>query len=342
MTSLSSPAAASTAGAVPDGPTWSKQIRTDGSFERRNSVFRDWIRPNSEFEAEENRYHLYVSLACPWAHRTLLVRGLKGLAEQISYDVVDILLPHRGWTFTAKDLGATLDTVLGQSNLRAIYERVSPQYRGSVTVPTLWDKKRGTIVNNESSEIIRMFNGEFNDWARHPEVDLYPKELRPEIDSINEWVYPMINNGVYRSGFARSQEAYDEAVSGVFEGLDRCEELLKERRYLTGSRFTEADIRLWTTLIRFDPVYVGHFKCNRKRLVDYPNLWAYTRELFSHPVFRETTNFDHIVRHYYESHESINPHRIVPIGPAIDYDEPHGRDHLECSWFPQAPAQGDA
>lgn len=321
-----------------DGPTWQKQIRSDGEFVRRGSVFREWITqdPDGEFTPDSQRYHLYVSLACPWAHRTLIVRLLKGLEEEISYDVADWLLPPRGWTFRAESEGATLDTVNGSESLRAIYERVNPDYTGSVTVPTLWDKKHGTIVNNESSEIIRMFNSEFNARAKHSAVDLYPEALRAEIDSIGEWVYPLINNGVYQAGFARSQHAYERAAQGVFEGLDRAERLLSERRYIAGNRLTEADIRLWTTLIRFDSVYLTHFKCNLSRLSDYPNLWAYTRELYAHPAFRGTTNFVHIKHHYFESHESFNPFRIVPIGPVIDFDAPHDRERLPCQWFPVA------
>jgi putative glutathione S-transferase len=321
-----------------NGPSWQRQITDDGEFRRRDSKFRDWISADasSSFAAEPGRYHLYVSFACPWAHRTLIVRRLKGLDHVVSNDVTDWLMPTNGWTFRAESDGATLDTVGGAEHLREIYGKANRNYRGSVTVPALWDKKTSTIVNNESSEIIRMLNSEFNEFAKRPEVDFYPEELRAEIDSINEWVYPGINNGVYRSGFARSQKAYDRAVSGVFDALDRAEALLSKRRFLTGGRLTEADIRLWTTLIRFDMVYVTHFKCNVRRLVDYPNLWGFTRELYAHPAFRETTNFTHIKHHYFESHESINPHRIVPSGPHVDYTVPHGRDHLSIDWFPEA------
>ncbi len=319
-----------------DGPTWEKQIDKKGEFVRRDSRFRQAVSAASDapFPAESGRYHLYVSLACPWAHRTLIVRGLKGLEGHITVDVSDWFLPTDGWTFTAGSEGATLDTVEGERRLRDIYEKASPGYRGSVTVPTLWDKKKHTIVNNESSEILRMLGSEFNALAQNPDMDLYPAELRAEIDAINEWVYPSINNGVYRCGFARSQSAYDRAVTELFDALDRAEALLSKRRYLTGDRFTETDVRLWTTLIRFDPVYATHFKCNVRRIVDYPNLWGYTKELYAHPVFRQTTDFTHIKRHYFESHESLNPHRIVPAGPALDYQTPHGRDHLRASWFP--------
>ncbi len=319
-----------------DGPTWQKQILKSGEFARRPSSFRNEVSADegAEYLAEPARYHLYVSYACPWAHRTLIVRGLKGLQRVVSYDVTDYLMPPRGWTFGAQSEGVTADSVNGKSSLREIYAMADPDYRGAITVPTLWDKKTLSIANNESSEIIRFFNSEFNAYAEHPEVDLYPEKLRTEIDSIGEWVYRDINNGVYRAGFARSQSAYNQALTALFSALDRAERLLAERRYIAGERLTEADIRLWTTLIRFDPVYVTHFKCNLRRLVDYPHLWAYTRELYAHPVFRETTNFLHIKNHYFQSHESVNPSRIVPQGPLIDYDEPHGRDHLRSSWFP--------
>lgn len=321
-----------------DGPTWVKQIGDDGEFRRKDSQFRNWVTddPHADFSVESGRYHLYVSFACPWAHRTLITRALKGLEEHVSVDVSDHFLPHDGWQFTGQDEGATVDTVNGKMRLRDVYYLADPHYEGSVTVPTLWDKKQSTIANNESAEIVRIFNAEFNRLAAHPEVDLYPAHLRAEIDAINEWVYPQINNGVYQSGFARSQAAYERAVKSLFDGLERAEALLSQRRYLTGGRLTEADVRLWTTLIRFDAVYVTHFKCNIKRLVDYPNLWAYTRELYAHPAFGQTTNFEHIKKHYFASHESINPYRIVPLGPEIDYDAPHRREHLAAEWFPPA------
>lgn len=321
-----------------DGPTWVKQVNADGAFERRDAGFRDFVEgtEDARFPAEAGRYHLYVSYACPWAHRTLIARRLKGLEEHISVDVSDWFLPHDGWTFTARDPGSTLDTVNGKSRLRDIYYEVQPDYRGSVTVPTLFDRQGKTIVNNESSEILRMFNSSFDAVCSNPAIDLYPADLRTEIDEINAWVYPSINDGVYRCGFARSQQAYEEAVRALFDGLDRAEALLGERRYLAGDRFTEADIRLWTTLIRFDVVYATHFKCNLRRLVEYPNLWGFARELYAHPAFSETTHFDHIKHHYFESHDSLNPHRIVPLGPLLNYDEPHGRDHLRSAWFPAA------
>lgn len=320
-----------------DGPTWQKQISKEGEFQRHDSSFRDWISAahDAPFPAESGRYHLYVSLACPWAHRTLIVRRLKGLEDHISFDVSDWFLPQDGWTFTASSEGATLDTVGGERRLRDIYYKTTPGYQGSVTVPTLWDKKQGTIVNNESSEIIRMFNSEFDAMASRPEVDLYPQALRAEIDTVNAWIYPSINNGVYKCGFARSQAAYDRSVSALFTALGRAEALLEQNRYLTGDTLTEADVRLWTTLIRFDSVYVTHFKCNVRRIVDYPNLWGYTKELYAHPAFKQTTNFTHIKHHYFESHDSVNPQRIVPAGPLLDLDAPHGRDHLRSVWFSQ-------
>lgn len=320
-----------------NGPTWTKQIRRDGEFVRRDSVFRDWVTADGEsgFAAESGRYHLYVSYACPWAHRTLITRKLKGLEPHVSVDVVDHLLPHEGWTLKGQSPRTAGDSVNGKESLRELYELADPRYEGSVTVPVLWDRKKNTIANNESSEIIRMFNAEFQAFAETAAVDLYPKELRAEIDEINDWVYRQINNGVYRCGFARSQSAYERAARDLFAGLDRAEAILSKRRYMAGNRLTEADVRLWTTLIRFDIVYVTHFKCNLRRLVDYPHLWGFTKELFSYRAFRETTDFEHIKRHYFESHESINPHRIVPIGPEIDFDQPHGRGQLPSEWSPE-------
>ncbi len=318
-----------------DGNTWEKQIGEEGAFHRREAVFREHISNSARFAAESGRYHLYVSLACPWAHRTLIVRELKGLASHVSVNVSDWFLPSEGWTFTAKDEHSTLDTVCGERRLRDIYYRANPAYQGSVTVPALWDRRHMTIVNNESAEIIRMFNSELNTIAERPQVDLYPEELRNEIDAINAWVYPGINDGVYRCGFARTQSAYDQAVRSLFDALDRAEALLTKRRYLAGDRFTEADVRLFTTLIRFDVVYATHFKCNIRRIVDYPSLWGFTRELFAHPAFCGTTDFAHIKGHYFESHTSLNPQRIVPAGPLLDYSVPHGRSHLPAAWFPE-------
>jgi glutathionyl-hydroquinone reductase len=320
------------------GPSWKTQLSKEGDYQRRDTTFRAFIRSDGStpYAAEAGRYHLYVSYACPWAHRTLILRRLKGLESAISYDVVDWFLPDDGWTLSAKTEGATRDSVNGLKSLRDVYEKASPGYTGSVTVPVLWDKKTSTIVNNESSEIIRMLGGELNSLARHPGYDFYPERLRREIDSVNDWIYPNINNGVYRCGFARSQQAYDRAAGDLFHALDRAEGILEKNRFLTGDRLTEADIRLWTTLVRFDLVYVTHFKCNLRRLVDYPCLWGFTRELYAHPAFHQTTNFTHIKHHYFESHESINPCRIVPIGPELDFTEPHQRDHLPLGWFPPA------
>lgn len=321
-----------------EGPTWTHQIRKDGEFVRKGSVFRNAISsaPGAPFAPESGRYHLYVSLACPWAHRTLILRRLKGLEAHVSYDVVDWFLPHSGWTLLAKTEGATRDSVNQVEQLRELYLRSDPDYRGSFTVPVLFDKKRRVIVNNESEDIVRFFNSEFNEWSNRKDWDFFPVRLRPQIVAINEWVYEFINNGVYRCGFARSQAAYDRAVTGLFEHLDRAEALLSRQRYLLGDRLTEADVRLFTTLIRFDAVYATHFKCNVRRLVDYPNLWGFTRELYAHPAFRETTDFAHIKNHYFQSHESINPHRIVAAGYQVDYEAPHDRNRFPAAWFPES------
>jgi putative glutathione S-transferase len=303
----------------------------DGRFVRVETQFRNWITADGSpgptgaggFRAEPGRYHLYVSLACPWAHRTLIMRALKGLEDAIGMSVVHWLIADQGWEF--KDgPGATGDRLYGLDYLHQLYTRARPDYTGRVSVPVLWDKERQTIVNNESPEIIRMLNAAFDQvGARGP--DYYPKPLRPAIDAVNDQVFEHVNNGVYKAGFARSQEAYDEAVTALFETLDALDERLSRQRYLAGDRLTEADIRLFTTLVRFDPVYVGHFKCNLRRLVDYPNLWPYTRELYQHPAITPTVDFHHIKHHYYRSHESVNPTGIVPKGPIIDWDQPHGR-----------------
>lgn len=274
-----------------------------GEFVRNPSSFRNWITRDgsSGFPAESGRYHLYVSYACPWAHRSLIMRKLKGLEDVISVDVVDYFMGEKGWRFNPDVPGATADTVNGCSFLREVYFLADPNYGGRFTVAALWDKKKKTIVNNESSELIRMFNSEFNEFCKTPEqraLDFYPEKLRAEIDSINEWIYKDINNGVYRAGFATQQGPYDKAVREVFAALDRAEEILSRQRYLTGAQITEADIRLYTTLARFDCVYVGHFKCNKKRIVDYPNLWGYLRDLYQTPGFGDTTNRLHIEHHY--------------------------------------------
>lgn len=308
--------------------TWNRQIDDKGEFVRKKTAFHAWIKSDgsSDFRPETDRYHLYVSLACPWAHRTLIFRKLKGLEHVISVDVVDPILPGQGWTFETSSPGATGDRVNGLDNLRQAYELARPGYDGVVTVPVLWDKSGKTIVNNESSEIIRMFNAEFQDLADNPGLDLYPDRLRDAIDEINGWVYEEINNGVYRAGFARTQKAYSSAVSRLFAALDRAEAILARSRYLCGDTLSEADIRLFVTLVRFDAVYVAHFKCNIRRIVDYPNLWGFTRDIYQLPGVAETTNMEHIKRHYFESHRHINPYGIVPDGPQLDFTTPHGRD----------------
>jgi len=312
---------------MPSGNTWEREVDDDGEFVRKPTTFRSWIRADgsSEFQPAPGRYHLYVSYACPWAHRTLIFRKLKGLEHAISFDVVDAFLPEVGWTFEQNVPGATGDSVHDFHLLREVYKEARTDFGGTITVPVLYDKERRVIVNNESADIIRMLNAEFQEIAGHPEADFYPESLRERIDELNDWIYPDINNGVYRSGFARKQAAYNKAVNGLFAALDRVEAILGESRYLCGDRLTEADIRLFTTLIRFDAVYVTHFKCNIRRIIDYPNLWAYTREIYQMPGIAETVNMEHIKRHYFESHRSINPLGIVPLGPDLDFDVPHGR-----------------
>ena len=306
-----------------------------GKFVRTTSKFRDWITPDggpgpdgaTGFPAQPGRYHLYVSLACPWAHRTLIFRALKGLEDLIGVSVVHPHMLADGWTFGTDFPGATGDRLMGLPFLRDVYIRARPDVSGKVTVPVLWDRETETIVSNESAEIIRMLNGAF-DATTGNDLDFHPEDLRPEIDRINGRVYDDLNNGVYKAGFASSQGAYDEAARGVFEALDWIEGLLSKRRYLAGDYLTEADWRLFTTLVRFDLVYHTHFKCNRARIADYPNLWGYTRELYQMPGVAQTVNFDHIVEHYHYSHEMINPHRIIPINPVIDWTAPHDRGAL--------------
>lgn len=305
-----------------------------GEFVRWESRFRNWITadgsagPTGEagFAAEPGRYHLYVSYACPWAHRTLIYRKLKGLEDIIDVSVVHPLMPEVSWVFGDYP-GATEDKANGTQALYEVYQMADPLFDGVVTVPLLWDKKSQTIVNNESSEIIRMFNSSFDQWG-HKEIDFYPKPLRADIDEVNEIIYENINNGVYRTGFATQQKAYEQAFDALFETMDLLEYRLSTRRYLMGNEITEADWRLFPTLVRFDPVYVGHFKCNKKRLMDYPNLWAYTRDLYQVPGIAETVNMDHIKYHYYGSHDMINPTGIVPRGPDINFNQPHHRDQL--------------
>ncbi len=311
---------------------WYDTKSTGGRFERKESSFRDWVRADgsTRFAPETGRYHLYVSLACPWAHRTLIFRRLLGLEEAVSLSVVDPYMGANGWEFGSSE-GCIPDTVNGAKKLHEVYTKADAHYTGRVTVPVLWDKQHGTIVSNESSEIIRMFNSEFDAVAAHPEHDFYPEALRAEIDEINAFVYPNVNNGVYRCGFATTQEAYEEAFCQLFGALDRLEERLGRQRYLVGDRMSEADWRLFTTLVRFDAVYVGHFKCNLRRIADMPNLQGYLRELYQLPGVAETVNMAHIKRHYYESHGTINPTGVVPAGPELDLDTPHGRERLQAA-----------
>ncbi|WP_428622363.1 glutathione S-transferase family protein [Sedimenticola sp.] len=296
-----------------------------GEFVRWESQFRSWVTPTGAagpsgeggFKAEPGRYHLYVSLACPWAHRTLIYRKLKGLEKVISVSVVNPIMPEESWLF-GNYPGATADHVHGYHQLAQLYRRVKPDYDGVVTVPVLYDKQRDLIVNNESSEIIRMFNEAFDEWGE-PTVDLYPTPLRGQIDEINAYIYERINNGVYKAGFARTQHAYETAFDQLFEALEQLEQRLETTPWLVGDRPTEADWRLFPTLVRFDAVYYGHFKCNQKRIVDYPNLWAWLRALYRQPGIAETVNMDHIKTHYYASHLFLNPTGIIPKGPAIDF-----------------------
>jgi putative glutathione S-transferase len=313
---------------------WYDTSKSGGKFVRSKAAFRNWVTadgsagPSGEggFKAEPGRYHLYVSLACPWAHRTLIFRALKGLVDSISVSIVDWFMGKDGWTFHER-AGATPDAVNGAEFLWQVYRKADPAYSGRVTVPVLWDKQRGTIVNNESSEIIRMLNSAFDAFADSG-VDFYPEALRGRIDEINERVYATLNNGVYRCGFATTQEAYEEAYGELFESLDWLEDILSRNRYLAGERLTEADWRLFTTLIRFDAVYFGHFKCNRQRIEDFPNLSNYLRELFQVPGVAATVNMEHIKSHYYVSHDMINPTRIVPLGPLLDFSRTHDRERL--------------
>ena len=299
-----------------------------GAFVRQEYSIRDRITADgsSGFLAERGRYHLYVSLACPWAHRSVIVRGLLGLGDVISLSVVDPIRDGRGWAFR-EGPGYTADPVNGFTLLRQAYEATEPGYDGHVSVPVLWDRETGRIVSNNFPDITIDLATQFAQWAT-PGVDLYPAALRPEIDALNERVYTTVNNGVYRCGFATTQEAYAGAVAGLFATLDDLEERLATRRYLFGGQITEADVRLWVTLARFDAVYVTHFKANLRRLVDYPNLWAYARDLYQQPAFGQTTNFDHIKRHYYGTHPQINPFRIVPAGPLLDWTAPHHRESI--------------
>jgi len=303
----------------------------NGRFVRQASPFRNWVTADGGagpsgtggFKAEAGRYHLYVSLACPWAHRTIIFRKLKGLESLISMSIVSPDMLKEGWTFH-KDEGSTGDAVNGKERLYEIYLAAEPNFSGRVTVPVLWDKERKTIVNNESSEIIRMFNSAF-DGLTGNRADYYPQALRGEIDRINDLVYPNINNGVYRAGFATTQDAYEEAFRGLFDTIEQVEEILSRQRYLVGNRITEADWRLFTTLVRFDAVYYAHFKCNWRHIYEYPNLSNYVRDLYQVPGVAETVSLDQIKRHYYHSQRTVNPTGIVPIGPQLDFAAKHDR-----------------
>jgi putative glutathione S-transferase len=313
---------------------WYDTDASKGRFVRSESQFRNWITADGKagpsgkagFKAEPNRYHLYISRACPWAHRVMIFRKLKGLEEMISISAVNSYMGAEGWTFDAGP-GVIPDPINNARRVYEIYTAADPHYSGRATVPIVWDKKQHTIVSNESKEIIRMFNDAFGEvGATGP--DYYPEALRAEIDELNDLIYANINNGVYRAGFATTQEAYEEAVTALFDALDMLDERLAKRRYLTGPDITEADWRFFTTLVRFDPVYFGHFKCNRRRIVDYPNLSGYVRDLYQQPGVAETVDVEFCKQHYYGSHKTINPYLIIPIGPEIDYGLPHDRARL--------------
>jgi len=313
---------------------WYDTKATGGRFKRDISRFRNWVTADgragptgaSGFEARPDRYHLYVSYACPWAHRTLIFRKLKGLEDMIPVSVVHWYMAENGWTFADGD-GVISDPIHGADYMYQVYQAADASYTGRVTVPVLWDKEKQSIVSNESADIIRMFNSAFDEIGAK-EGDYYPEPLHEEIDEINARVYSTVNNGVYKAGFATSQDAYEEAVEPLFDSLEWLDGRLSTQRYLLGDAITEADWRLFTTLLRFDPVYVGHFKCNRRRIVDFENLWPYVRDLYQVPGVADTVHMDHIKSHYYGSHDTINPTRIVPVGPDIDYSEPHGRGAL--------------
>ncbi|MGX1495597.1 putative glutathione S-transferase [Labrenzia sp. MBR-25] len=311
---------------------WYDTKSTGGRFVRNESSFRNWVTADgsagptgdSGFKAEADRYHLFVSYACPWAHRTLVFRKLKKLEDLIPVTAVQALMLENGWEFPE------IEPLTGAKYAWHVYTKADPNYSGRATVPILWDKKQNTIVSNESSEIIRMFNSAFDELTGS-KLDFYPSALRSEIDSINERVYHAINNGVYKSGFATTQEAYEEAVTELFTALDEAEDRLSQHRYLVGDRMTEADWRLFTTLLRFDAVYFGHFKCNIRRIEDYPNLSNYLRELYQVPKVSETVDMETIKQHYYGSHETVNPTRIVPVGPELDFSRPHDRERFKAA-----------
>jgi putative glutathione S-transferase len=301
----------------------------DGEFVRQTTTFRDSIRddPDARFQAEEGRYHLYVCYACPWAHRTLVTRALKGLEDAISVDVVDPFRDEGGWQFTPEKAGCTTDSVQDSEYLRELYQRADPDVTGRVTVPVLWDTEEDTIVNNESEEIMRMLDTEMDACATR-DVDLYPEGYREEIDRLIDDIYEPINNGVYRAGFAQSQEAYDEAVAELFDALDHYDEVLADQRYLAGDRLTEADICMFTTLVRFDQVYHTHFMCNRQYIHQYDNLWPYLRDIYQTPGVADTVNMNHIKEHYYTTHPDVTPTRIIATGPDLDFEAPHDREEL--------------
>ena len=313
---------------------WYDTAKTDGRFVRETACFRNWITPDGTagptgeagFAAESGRYHLYVSHACPWAHRTMIFRHVKQLASHISVSVVHPLMLENGWSFD-RDAHATGDHLLGKNYLHEVYTYGHPKASGRVTVPVLWDKYSQKIVSNESSEIIRMFNSAFNEITGNHD-DYWPAALRRDIENVNQDIYDNINNGVYKAGFATSPAAYEDAVAALFAALDRMEARLHRQRYLLGAQITEADWRFFTTLVRFDPVYVGHFKCNIRRIADYPALHGYLCDLYQLPGIAETVVMDHIKQHYYQSHPTINPTGIVPTGPLLDYSAPHGRESL--------------
>ncbi|WP_238477200.1 glutathione S-transferase family protein [Natranaeroarchaeum sulfidigenes] len=306
-----------------------KATDDSGAFQRQKTSFREHVSANSdaEFPAEQGRYHLYVSKACPWAHRTLITRALKGLEDVVSVDVVDPIRIVDGWRFRPEKDDCTHDTVNGTDYLRDVYTAADDSFTGRVTVPVLWDRERETIVNNESAEIMRMLDTAFHDLGER-DVDLYPDGYRDEVDRVMEAIYDPINNGVYRAGFARSQEAHQQAIAELFDALDHWDDVLADQRYLAGDVLTEADIAMFTTLVRFDEVYHTHFKCNVARITDYENLWGYLRELYQLPGVAETVNMDHIKQHYYVTHDDINPTRLVPVGPDPDFEAPHDRDEL--------------
>ena len=307
-------------------PAKTDTARAAGRFERAQTSFRNWVTPDGRpgptgsdgFSAAAGRYHLYVSLACPWAHRALIMRALKGLEQTIPVSVTHWLMGEQGWTFSPGE-GVIPDPLFNSRYLHEIYSRADTHYSGRASVPVLWDQHTQTIVNNESSEIIRMFNSAFDAVGAAP-GDYYPRDKREEIDALNTRIYDTLNNGVYKAGFATTQSAYEEAVTPLFETLDWLDDILSQSRFLCDDALTEADIRLFTTLVRFDAVYHGHFKCNVRRIVDYKNLWAYTRDIYQIPGIAQTVNFVHIKRHYYQSHKRINPTGVVPIGPALDFD----------------------